>query len=351
LDLSQITLCNTSFVGSTLKEVRADLLYEVKRLNGQDQLVFLLLEHKSNVEEFVTCQLLKYMIGIWEYRRKQDMKLFAVLPVVVYNGQRAWNVGQYLRGILNELPEEMKPYFPDFKYHLVDVSRHREEQIEREMTQLSNELRLIIFSMGHFNEDMKMDLVMKTAAMIARLIQEKQSTDYIRPIMRYMMGCGAKVQYEQVYEEVNKRSPLGGEVMQTMRQELIEIGMKIGEQRGVKIGEQRGVKIGEQRGIEIGEQRGIKIGEQRGRETGLKEGLEEGLEKGLEKGREDGLRKGLRKAIMLALELRFRITSGPCVRQIAMVMDVDKLETILNVAKTVPDMKQFEDDLNKILES
>ena len=47
-------------------------------------------------------------------------------------------------------------------------------------------------------------------------------------------------------------------ILEDMRNEAEERGVKIGEARGVKIGEERGVKIGEARGFKIGEARGVK---------------------------------------------------------------------------------------------
>ena len=47
-------------------------------------------------------------------------------------------------------------------------------------------------------------------------------------------------------------------ILEDMRNEAEERGIKIGEERGVKIGEARGVKIGEERGVKIGEERGVK---------------------------------------------------------------------------------------------
>ena len=47
-------------------------------------------------------------------------------------------------------------------------------------------------------------------------------------------------------------------ILEDMRNEAEERGVKIGEERGVKIGEARGVKIGDERGVKIGEERGVK---------------------------------------------------------------------------------------------
>ena len=48
--------------------------------------------------------------------------------------------------------------------------------------------------------------------------------------------------------------------MNSIREEALEDGITIGEERGIAIGEERGIAIGEERGIAIGEERGVNIG-------------------------------------------------------------------------------------------
>ncbi|MEB3231805.1 MAG: DUF4351 domain-containing protein, partial [Leptolyngbyaceae bacterium] len=71
---------------------------------------------------------------------------------------------------------------------------------------------------------------------------------------------------QETYERSLKYYRDLNNVVDTSREE----GIEIGEKRGIEIGEQRGIEIGEKRGIEIGEKRGIEIGEQLGVVKGMR---------------------------------------------------------------------------------
>ena len=64
--------------------------------------------------------------------------------------------------------------------------------------------------------------------------------------------------------------------MNSIREESLEDGITIGEERGIAIGEERGIAIGEERGIAIGESRGIAIGEERVNERLINKMLSKG---------------------------------------------------------------------------
>ncbi len=89
-----------------------------------------LFEHKSYPEPLIAFQLLPYMIRIWErdLRQPGPVQLTPILPVVVYHGRAAWQVplsfGELFTGA-----EPLRSYWPQFHYHLTDLSTYRDEQI------------------------------------------------------------------------------------------------------------------------------------------------------------------------------------------------------------------------------
>ena len=126
-----LELDKDSFVSERLRAYFSDLVYRVKRKDGGGVFIQLLLEHKSAPERWTALQLLGYQFELWE-RAKETCgdKLPLVLPVVIYHGQRRWNVPLSFRALVAgaEAPPWQR-YVPEFEYHLCDLARLRDEQL------------------------------------------------------------------------------------------------------------------------------------------------------------------------------------------------------------------------------
>ncbi len=127
LDLTELHLVKDSFVDETLQEHLADLLYEVRLLDGRDAYVYVLFEHKSYADPLVAFQVLRYMVRVWDYGLRQRARLWPVVPVV-YHGKARWSVPLRFHDLL-DLPAALKPFVPDYEYALCDLSRYGDEEL------------------------------------------------------------------------------------------------------------------------------------------------------------------------------------------------------------------------------
>jgi predicted transposase YdaD len=100
LDLTRVTLEETSYVDEQLREHFSDLLYRVGLRAGGEAFVFILLEHKSAPDTRVAIQLLRYLAQTWD-RMPEPLPL--IIPVVIYHGEQPWNVGRRLRDLFGAL--------------------------------------------------------------------------------------------------------------------------------------------------------------------------------------------------------------------------------------------------------
>ena len=99
--------------------------------------------------------------------------------------------------------------------------------------------------------------------------------------MRYISQT-QKVDRDKLKKMLDENKMDGGEIMQTLAQQLREEGIKIGERRGEKIGKNEGIKIGEVRGEKRGERRGERIGEKRGEEKAKRQTAQNLLDMGID---------------------------------------------------------------------
>ncbi|MGH9848129.1 MAG: Rpn family recombination-promoting nuclease/putative transposase, partial [Blastocatellia bacterium] len=133
LDLTQIELEKDSFIDARLRQHFSDLLYRVGLAGGGEAYLYFLLEHKSQPDQWVALQLLRYLAQAWErLRRKGVEKLPLIIPVVFYHGSARWDVSEQFHALLDVDPKtvELLDYVPGFKYYLCDLSRYSDEELE-----------------------------------------------------------------------------------------------------------------------------------------------------------------------------------------------------------------------------
>lgn len=130
VDLDSLEPEKGAFVSNVLEESFTDMLFKVK-LNQQDAYLCFLFEHKSTVYHDISLQLLGYMLDVWKsVDRNTDGKLPVVIPLLIYHGRYAWNVGLKLSDLFAQIPGTVQEYVPDYKYVLFDLSRFSEDDIK-----------------------------------------------------------------------------------------------------------------------------------------------------------------------------------------------------------------------------
>lgn len=127
---------NHSFVLSDFSRKEADLVYKARLLNGRDVILYILLELQSTVDYEMPYRLLLYQTEIWRFvlRERLDLReassyvLPAIVPIVLYTGQRPWTAKRRFRELLaNEATFGTEVL--DFEYILIDVERYSEEEL------------------------------------------------------------------------------------------------------------------------------------------------------------------------------------------------------------------------------
>ncbi|PDV98957.1 hypothetical protein CJ255_21785 [Candidatus Viridilinea mediisalina] len=126
-------------------------------------------------------------------------------------------------------------------------------------------------------------------------------------LLRYLAAAGKHVTLQEIIDVVGTTIPLGGALMGTIAEELIEQGMQKGKQLGMQEGEQ--------------------IGLQKGEQIGLQKGLRQGKQIGLQKGELIGLQKGIR----LSLKCKFGTEGEALMQTITTIEDVALLQLLADV--------------------
>lgn len=228
LDLDTLELQKDSFVDPELQEHFSDLLYQLRLNDGTEANVYLLLEHKSSPDVLVAFQLLRYMVRIWERGLREKAKSLApIIPVVVYHGREKWRVSENFTGLFEGL-EELRPYWPNFRYELQDLSQLQENELHGNLLLKAGLLTL----MRSFDPTLAERLV-DIFGFLAGLSDRNMAIEYLQVVVYYISAAAKDLSSEKVSDAINTAFRDDGEtIMGGFVQELIEQGKQEGLEEG-----------------------------------------------------------------------------------------------------------------------
>ena len=319
LDLTQLRLEKDSFVDEKLRGYFSDLVYTTVTRQQTPLRVAFLCEHKSYPDAWVDFQTLRYQVGYWvqEFdklqaeptapdsllaqpaRNSRRQTLTPILVLLVYHGSEAWQVelrfARHLNGMEvpdSPLAQALGRYVPDFEPHFINLSSMADEAIQGEVV-----TRLFVLVLKHIFEHGlggHLDEILRLASQVMR---QPSGMEMVMALLRYIGRSAVKINKAEMTQKLIDYLPKeGGILMETMAQEWIEEGKRIG----------------------------------------LKEGIKEGIKEGESHGRA--------KTILQMLNHRFQPSSEmiqPVEQQLVQIIDEARLSQLVNIALEAPTLADF----------
>ena len=253
LTKENLTLVNKSFVTSDYEETEADIVYKAN-IGEKEVYFYILLEFQSTVDYRMPLRLLFYMCEILrehavntDYRKRdKNIKVPAVIPIVLYNGEERWNVPNEFRKIIyNE--NLFGNGLLNFKYDVFDIGN--DEEFSKEKLIKNRNVTSAIFLL-----DQKMNAL--------------EFFERIKVIALYFDGLTD-----------TERKAIKNWIKNTMVDELAESAIDIlnAKKENVEIMVARNTFI-----LQEMEEEAILKGMQKGMEKGMQKGMQKGMEKGRE---------------------------------------------------------------------
>jgi hypothetical protein len=197
------------------------------------------------------------------------------MPIVIYNGDRAWNAATNLEQMLGiEDDSPLRPWMPALQFKLVDIGRLAPELLEQSMTLAS------LF---------KLELLADTEAIKQVLLQLNSmlQTDGLEPHWRPILAWLAqvlKVRNFTLDPEHLPSFPVGTSMLAANIEKMLQLEL------------------------------------QKGIEQGIERGREEGREEGREQGREDGVLEGKRASLLKQLAFKFGPASDERTQRVSLML-------------------------------
>ncbi len=229
IDFSSLEITKDTFVDKRLARHFSDILYKV-RIEGMTAFIYLLIEHKSKFDKFTGFQLLRYIVKIWELFLKQNKeaeKLPPVIPIVLYHGKEKWDIKTQFISLV-EAPADLKPYIPDFKYNLQDISH-----MSRKMIKGSLILRSLILSLKYVKSPEIVRQVWEICRLLSKMQDRGKAIEFLETLAAYLLSSTRHLKEKDMIEAYTENfKEDGGDFMQTVADGWLKEGRKEGEKKG-----------------------------------------------------------------------------------------------------------------------
>ena len=256
---TNIVLVSKSYILQDFKEKESDIVYKVK-LKEKDIIFYCLLELQSTVDYEMPIRLLFYMTEIWRdilknvndrERKKENFRLPAIVPLILYNGENQWTACRSFKEILDGY-ELFEDCILDFNYTLFDVNRYKEE----ELLKLANLISTIFLLDQKVNMPVIKERLQKTANILK--LSDEQFTlfkNWVKRIFKPRMTQPIQEELEMILDKASAMEvkEMVSNLALTLEKELSEA-----QHRGKQEGREEGIKEGIKEGREAGKKEGKK---------------------------------------------------------------------------------------------
>ena len=130
LDLNTLKIEKESYVENNLKQKFSDLVFSIKTKNNDKAFVYALVEVEVSPKYWTAFKLWKYIFLLLErHKTKEKSKLPLVIPIVLYHGNRPFNVPRNLWELFSE--PSLAKEFMGGDYQLVNLYAMSDDEIKK----------------------------------------------------------------------------------------------------------------------------------------------------------------------------------------------------------------------------
>jgi predicted transposase/invertase (TIGR01784 family) len=222
-----VTVERDSLVPAELRSRHTDLLvrFDQKKRHAY---AFVLYEHKSYPDRWVSLQLLRYLVIIWSREQKRGGKaakhLPPIMPIVLYHGARPWNEPREFSELVAGIPAE---HVPHFRPVFMDLATVPAEQVAGSLR-----FMLGLLSLKYVRHAIEDTVARRLVSLfdagrrdpevsdLARLAEQMYVQTRSREDIEYLTAIAGEAHYEVAEED-----------LMTYAEELLKEGMEKGELR------------------------------------------------------------------------------------------------------------------------
>jgi putative YhgA-like transposase len=135
LDFSTLEKIDSNFITPGIRGRHSDVVWRLRWGETHWLYVYLLIEFQSTVDPYMALRLMVYVGLLYQHLIQQRQipesgRLPAVLPLVLYNGDRPWQAARDVAELVEEVPGGLERYRPQLCYCLLDEGRMAAAELE-----------------------------------------------------------------------------------------------------------------------------------------------------------------------------------------------------------------------------
>lgn len=128
-DFASLEPVSSQFLGDDWQERESDIIWRMK-VGGHAIYVYLMLEFQSSHDWTMPVRMMTYTGLLYQALIKQKQVtrktgLPPVLPIVLYNGSKAWTSSTDVGSLIRHCPAELKSYLPQMRFWLIDENAYQ----------------------------------------------------------------------------------------------------------------------------------------------------------------------------------------------------------------------------------
>jgi predicted transposase/invertase (TIGR01784 family) len=252
-----LEIAKDSFIEKALRNHFSDLLYTAKH-KTQAIKIYLLVEHKSHPDAWVSLQLLRYQVRIWELHRKQKPKepLPPIIPLVLYHGQQCWQPQGGFRALFGEIDEALTAYIPAFRHEHCDLALPEPAAIRGAVLS-----RLCLLALKHIFDPSPKQALAEILPLARQILNRDTALEMLEVVLRYYVQTTQTLDEHDIHELITQAAN-EEDNMPTFIDRYIEQGRQQGLFEGILKGQQEGQQEGWQKGRQKGRQEGKREAQQ-----------------------------------------------------------------------------------------
>ena len=259
LDLGALQVESGTWVDERLSESQSDILLST-RYGAEPVLVYVLLEHKSEVKRWAHLQMLGYMCRIWndEAESSQSAALPPIIPILVSHADGGWTGPLRLADLFGDTlarHPELAEFVPDFTAVLEDLQQRDDASLDAVALQPG-----VVMTLVALRDARRADIV----ASLRRHMQElralaamRDAAKLVEQLVRYLVIAAPHLPPADFYAILAEAS--AEDVLPTIAEELLNQGRTEGRAEGRTEGRAEGRAEGLRETVRM--QLGVKFGE------------------------------------------------------------------------------------------
>ena len=218
-----------TFVDDGLTERRTDILYSATTDDGRPQLIYVLLEHQSQVDPMMAFRMFEYVSLIlrrWRRGQPHARVLPAVVPVVVYAGDRPWTAPTAVEDLFGRAPED---WMPRMRFLLDDLSRVSDEVFARRLLGVFGDVALRALLRLPRSPDPVGELA-RWLPLLRAMVEAPGGLERLRHVIEYLAAV-ADLEPEALQPVVRQLGPAAEETAMTLAERLRQQGRQEGRRQ------------------------------------------------------------------------------------------------------------------------